>query len=139
MREPVKDKGRLEHILSAIDKIDCFLEGQDLKSFSENEMMYYAVVKNVEIIGEAAYMITNEFCNELMEVEWQAIIGMRHVLVHGYCQICKEEVWDTAKNNLPPLKTQLNNISPKRSNNNLPLQFYQTSIANRDRIDFLTY
>jgi uncharacterized protein with HEPN domain len=54
MREPVKDKGRLEHILSAIDKIDRFLEGQDLKSFSENEMMYYAVVKNVEIIGEAA-------------------------------------------------------------------------------------
>ena len=45
MREPVKDKGRLEHILSAIDKINQFLEGQDFESFSKNEMMYYAVVK----------------------------------------------------------------------------------------------
>ena len=107
MREPVKDKGRLEHILSAIDKIDRFLEGLDLKSFSENEIMYYAVVKNVEIIGEAAYMITNEFRNEHTEVEWQDIIGMRHVLVHGYYQISKEEVWDTAKNNIPPLKTKI--------------------------------
>lgn len=107
MREPVKDKGRLEHILSAIDKIDQFLEGQTLKSFSENEMMYYAVVKNVEIIGEAAYMLTNEYRSEHTEVEWQSIIGMRHVLVHGYYQISKEEVWDTAHNNLPPLKSQI--------------------------------
>ncbi len=107
MREPVRDKGRLEHILSAIDNIDRFLEGQSFESFSENKMMYYAVVKNVEIIGEAAYMITNEFRDEHTEVEWQSIIGMRHVLVHGYYQISKAEVWDTAKNNLPPLKIQI--------------------------------
>ena len=107
MREPVKDKGRLEHILSAIDKINQFLEGQDFESFSRNEMMYYAVVKNVEIIGETAYMITNEYREKHTEVEWKSIISMRHVLVHGYYQISRAEVWDTAKNNLPPLKAQI--------------------------------
>ncbi len=107
MREPVRDKGRLEHVLSAISKINTFLEGQDFESFSKNEMMYFAVVKNVEIIGEAAYMLTNEFRDTHSDVEWRDIISMRHVLVHGYYQISKEEVWDTAKNNLPPLKTQI--------------------------------
>ena len=107
MREPVRDKGRLEHVLSAISKINTFLEGQDFESFSKNEMMYFAVVKNVEIIGEAAYMLTNEFRNTHPDVEWRGIISMRHVLVHGYYQISKEEVWDTAKNNLPPLKAQI--------------------------------
>ncbi|MBR3466426.1 MAG: DUF86 domain-containing protein [Bacteroidales bacterium] len=107
MREPIKDKGRLEHILAAIDKIEHFLEGQDFESFSKNEMMYYAVVKNVEIIGEAANMITNDYRDSHPEVEWRSIISMRHVLVHGYYQISKAEVWDTAKINLPPLKAQI--------------------------------
>lgn len=91
--------------MSAINTINQFLEGQDFESFSRNEMMYFAVVKNVEIIGEAAYM--NEYREKHTEVEWRSIISMRHVLVHGYYQISKAEVWDTAKNNLPPLKAKI--------------------------------
>lgn len=48
-------------------------------------------------------MLTKEFRETHLEVEWQDIISMRHVLVHGYYQISKEEVWDTATQNLPPL------------------------------------
>ena len=107
MREPIKDRGRLEHILSAIETIDTFVAGQTFESFSSNVMMYFAVVKNIEIIGEAAYMLTKEFRDSHHEVEWQDIISMRHVLVHGYYQISKAEVWDTVQNNLPPLKTQI--------------------------------
>ena len=51
MREPIKDRGRLEHILSAIETIDTFVVGQTFESFSSNMMMYFAVVKNIEIIA----------------------------------------------------------------------------------------
>ncbi|MCR5550524.1 MAG: DUF86 domain-containing protein [Bacteroidales bacterium] len=107
MREQVRDQGRLEHILNAINTIETFIKEQTFDSFSTNAMMYFAVVKNIEIIGEAAYMLTKEFRETHLEVEWQDIISMRHVLVHGYYQISKEEVWDTATQNIPPLKLQI--------------------------------
>ena len=107
MREQVRDQGRLEHILNAINTIETFIKEQTFDSFSTNAMMYFAVVKNIEIIGEAAYMLTKEFRETHLEVEWKDIISMRHVLVHGYYQISKEEVWDTATQNIPPLKLQI--------------------------------
>ena len=94
-------------MVTAIDTIGTFIAGQTYDSFSSNAMMYFAVVKDIEIIGEAAYMLTNEFREEHVEVEWQDIISMRHVLVHGYYQISKAEVWDTATKNLSPLKAQI--------------------------------
>ena len=96
--------------MSAIGKIDLFLSGQTFESFAENEMMYFAVVKNMEIIGEAAYMLTKEYRETHYQVEWQDIIGMRHVLVHGYYQISKAEVWDTATKNLPSLKSKVETL-----------------------------
>ena len=107
MREPVKDKGRLEHILKAIDNIERFLQNVPRESFRADEVLYYAIVKNIEIIGEAAYMLTPEFREEHTSVDWRSIIAMRHVLVHGYYQLSEQEIWDTAKYNLPPLREQI--------------------------------
>ena len=64
-------------------------------------------MKNVEIIGEAAYMITNEFKDAHAELPWKQIIGMRHVLVHGYAQVSEEKLWNTVTKDLPQLQLQL--------------------------------
>ena len=51
MREPIRDRGRLEHILTAIEHIENFIEGKSLDDFRSDSMLFYAVVKNNEIIG----------------------------------------------------------------------------------------
>lgn len=104
MREKIKDKGRLEHIASAIDIL---LRNKDKYSFDEvksDPILFYGFVKYVEIIGEAVYMLSTEFKESHTEVEWRVIEGMRHVLVHGYYQIKPKQLWDTITNDIPDLK-----------------------------------
>ena len=107
MREIVKDKGRLEHILAAIDRIERFSANKTFDSLREDELTYYALVKCVEIIGEASYMLTNEFRDSHPQTEWRDIISMRHVLVHGYYQVSVKQVWKVINEDIPTLKDQL--------------------------------
>lgn len=61
MREQIKDKGRIEHMISAIGNVEEFTKGITLDEFVNSKILFYAVVKNIEIVGEAAYMLTTEF------------------------------------------------------------------------------
>lgn len=61
MRERSRDKIRLEHILQAIERINRYTKGKTFDDFIADDMMYYAVVKNIEILGEASNMLTEEF------------------------------------------------------------------------------
>ena len=110
MREQIKDKGRLEHILQSIDNIFEFTENVTFEDFIANKMLKFAVVKNIEIIGEASYMLTNELREKHKEVEWDIIIKMRHVLVHGYYQIEDKFAWFVVQNDLLPLKEKIKSI-----------------------------
>lgn len=110
MRETLRDAGRIMHIKEAIDRIARFLDGVSYEQFQGDSVLYYAIVKNIEIIGEAAYMLTKEFTDAHPEVEWPVIVKMRHVLVHGYYQIDEKEVWQTATRNVPQLKEQIEKI-----------------------------
>ena len=110
MREPAKDRERLQHILDAINTI-----GQSRTKYSAPEevndpIIFYCFVKHVEIIGEAVYMLSTEFREAHPEVEWEAIEGMRHVLVHGYYQIEPGQLWDTIDKDIPLLKPQIEKI-----------------------------
>lgn len=87
MREPVKDPARLEHMIEAIDRINGFVTGKSQDEIKQDSILYYAVVKNIEIIGEAAYMLTTEFRDAHPSTPWKVIIGMRHFLVHGYYEV----------------------------------------------------
>lgn len=107
MREPVKDPGRLLHMVQAIDRILEFVKGKTKDEIQRDNILYYAVVKNVEIIGEAAYMLTKEFKESHPETNWRIIIGMRHFLVHGYYEVDPNEVWNVIDKDLLPLKEQL--------------------------------
>ncbi|MCQ2312795.1 MAG: DUF86 domain-containing protein [Paludibacteraceae bacterium] len=107
MREPIKDKGRLEHILQSITNLQDFSKGKTLEDIQNDNILYYALVKNIEIIGEAAYMLSIEFKNSHTGTNWRDIISMRHVLVHGYYAISPGHVWAVIEHDLEPLKQQI--------------------------------
>lgn len=107
MRERVNDRGRLEHMLDAINNVEEFVDGYDYERFIKDRILYFAVVKNVEIVGEAAYMLSPEFKDEHIDTPWNQIEKMRHVLVHGYHQILPEVLWLTIKDDLPALKANV--------------------------------
>jgi len=119
MREKPKDRGRLLHIKMAIDNIHKFLSDKTAEDFLVDQMLYYAVVKNMEIIGEAAYMLTKEFKDAHTATNWKDIINMRHILVHGYYHVDSRIVWVTIKSDLPILEKQVDEyLNEKESTTN---------------------
>ena len=107
MREPIRDKGRLEHIVDAIDNIFSFANEKTIDELDADKILFYAVVKNIEIIGEAAFRLTKEFRQHYSETPWNSIVLMRHVLVHDYYQIKSKEVWKVIHEDLQPLRDQI--------------------------------
>ena len=77
------------------------------EEIQSDALRYYGIVKNIEIIGEAAYMLTNEFKNSHPETEWSKIAGMRHFLVHDYYNIDPDEIWQVLHYDLLPLQLQI--------------------------------
>ena len=104
MREAIRDKGRLEHILSSIDIILNNKGRFTFEQIKSDPIVFFGFVKQVEIIGEAVYMLTKEFRASHAEVEWDVIEGMRQILVHGYYQIKPEQLWETVENDIPSLR-----------------------------------
>ncbi|MDO4196739.1 MAG: DUF86 domain-containing protein [Prevotellaceae bacterium] len=104
MRESIRDIDRLRHILEQIDTLTAIVKELSLETISEDRVRYYGIVKMTEIIGEAAYKLTDEFTESHSEVQWKVIKGMRHYLVHEYYQISNEGLWDTLTNDIPELR-----------------------------------
>ena len=107
MRDRFKDKGRLEDIITYSNNVTKLIEGYTQESFEADMRTYYAVMKNVEIVGEAAYMLTKDFKEMHPETPWEIVQGMRHVLVHGYANINPLTLFDTALNGIPSLRDQI--------------------------------
>lgn len=107
MREPVRDKERLHHINDAIDRIQSRIPVLSLENLLQDVLVYYGVVKNIEIIGEAVFKLTKEFKEAHPLTAWDDIEGMRHVLVHDYYNIQPERVLHVIENDLPALKSQI--------------------------------
>lgn len=107
MRELVRDRDRLEHIVEAIDRILGFATGRAKEELEEDSLRYYGIVKNIEMIGEAAYKLTHAFRRQHPETPWEFIAKMRHVLVHDYYQIDSEQVWNVIQEDLCSLREQV--------------------------------
>ncbi|MBO7052729.1 MAG: DUF86 domain-containing protein [Prevotella sp.] len=107
MREPLRDKERLEHMLAAIDRVIRYTKDKTYQDLVSDDMMYYAVVKNIEIIGEAANLLSKEFVESHTSTPWKQVRGMRNYIVHEYFQIDDIVVWDVVSNDLPLLRSQL--------------------------------
>ncbi|MCR5361882.1 MAG: DUF86 domain-containing protein [Bacteroidales bacterium] len=107
MRERARDKGRLQDIVEYSANVTMLIEGFSLEELVADKRTYYSVMKNVEIVGEAAYMLTKDFKMAHPEIPWKTVQGMRHVLVHDYGNVVSETLYDTAKNDIPILRQQV--------------------------------
>ena len=107
MRENVRDRDRLEHIVEAINNILNYSYDKSKEELETDKLKFYGIVKNIEIIGEAAYKLTNAFRNQHPETPWEFIAKMRHVLVHDYYQIDSDQVWVVVQDDLKPLREQV--------------------------------
>lgn len=107
MREPVKDKGRLKHILEAIDRLQVHAGNLSKEELEQDVLRYYGIVKNIEIIGEAARMLTDAFRQSHPEVNWRSIANMRNFLVHEYFQVDSDVVWSVIHEEIVDLKEQV--------------------------------
>ena len=107
MRESEKDPVRLCHILEAIDNLLTSYKQIDFERLSNKDIRYFGMVKLLEIIGEASYMLTNEFKDAHPLTPWKQIIDMRHILVHGYYKMDKAYIQSTIEEDLQPLRSQI--------------------------------
>ena len=107
MREPLRDKTRLEHILEAIERLEKYAGSLSREELEIDVLRYYGIVKNIEIIGEAARMLTDEFKEAHPEVAWRNIAGMRNFLVHEYFNVDEETVFEVLHSEIPELKEQV--------------------------------
>ena len=107
MRERARDKGRLEDIIEYSNHVTQFMEGVSFEELTSNNLLYYAVMKNVEVVGEAAFMLTKAFKAEHPQTPWKMIESMRHILVHDYTNIIPRILWGTATNDIPELRKQV--------------------------------
>jgi uncharacterized protein with HEPN domain len=103
------DNTRLNHILETSQKAIRFIEGKKRAELDTNEMLCLALIRLLEIVGEAAVKTSDETRAKYPGVPWQQITGMRNRLIHGYYEVNPETVWQTVKKELPELVIQLKN------------------------------
>jgi uncharacterized protein with HEPN domain len=111
MKGWISDQARISHILECINEIEGAIDEYDLNSFIGNHVLRIAIVKWLEIIGEAANHITDDTKSKFPDVEWQKMIGLRNLVVHEYFRIDYEIIWDAATNFLPELKKEIGTIN----------------------------
>jgi len=100
----------LNDILEAIERIENYTKGLSFEDFSKNSMVVDAVVRNFEIIGEAAKQIPTEIKKKQDQIPWKEMAGMRDKLTHDYSGVNMEILWQTTKKRLPTLKTLIENL-----------------------------
>jgi uncharacterized protein with HEPN domain len=102
----------IEDILDSIDAISTstYVENIQKSEFMISAMIQDAVIRRLEIIGEAANRLPDRFTTEHSDIPWAQIIGMRNFLIHDYGRVNLELVWDTIQIDLPGLKDRLSKI-----------------------------
>ena len=100
----------IDDILSSINAIEEFSKGMDKKDMISDRLKQSAIVREIEIIGEAVKNISEDIKSKYKEIEWRKIAGMRDVIIHSYFRIDLDAVWNVIKKDFPTLKKQMNLI-----------------------------
>ena len=110
MKKSLRVSDYLGHIVQAIERIKRYTADIDEAGFLASELVQDAVVRNIEIIGEAANSIQREapaFATAHAGIPWQVMYAMRNRVSHGYHAVDLEVVWKTVRNDLPALRDQI--------------------------------
>jgi len=108
------DITRLQHMLDAAREIRAYMKERSRVEIENDRILSLGLVKEVEIIGEAASKVSQEAREQLPNIEWRKIIGMRHRLVHVYFEIDEDILWDTIAYNIPRLIQELERLPDLR-------------------------
>lgn len=103
-----KDDGvRLHHMLDAAREALTFSQNRTRAELDSDRMLVLSLVKSIEIVGEAASQVSQDAREQLPEIPWEDIVGMRNRLVHAYFDINLDILWRTVQDDLPPLIAEL--------------------------------
>jgi uncharacterized protein with HEPN domain len=100
----------IQDMLEAIEKIERFISGFSIEGFLEDDRTIDAVVRNLEIMGEAAGRLPEPYRNSHLQIEWPKIIGLRNRIVHAYFGMDLQIIWSILQNDLHPFKEQLEKL-----------------------------
>lgn len=103
---------RVRHMLTAAKEAMEFAAGKTRKNLEKDRIRVLAIIKSIEIIGEAASKVTEEFKSDNKYIPWNDIISMRNRLIHAYFDVNLDIVWQTVKSDLPDLIKALEKILP---------------------------
>lgn len=104
------DIDRLRHMLDAAREIVLFAGDKNRDSLRKDRILTLALVKEIEIIGEAASKVSQETREQIPGIEWRDVIDMRNILVHAYFEIDEDIVWETIVYNIPGLIEELERL-----------------------------
>ncbi len=107
-----RDLSSVADILLAAKLVQMFIEGSDRNTFETDLMRQSAVVRQLEIIGEATKRLSEEFRANYPEIPWRQMVGMRDILIHNYDDVDLNEVWYVAKISIPTLIKQIEPLVP---------------------------
>jgi len=107
-------KFRLEDINEALGLIEEYVKGLEYSSWTEDRKTIDAVIRNLEIIGEAANHIPDAIQEKNRDIPWLQMKGMRNVLIHEYFGVDTDVLWRTVNEDLPPLKAQIQRLISER-------------------------
>ncbi len=100
----------LEDVLESIRRINAYVTGLDEERLAADQLRLDAVVRNLEVIGEAVKRLPEEITQQQSHVEWRKIGGLRDILIHHYFGIDVGIIWDVVQNKLPDLERQIRTI-----------------------------
>jgi uncharacterized protein with HEPN domain len=115
MNKALRVPDYIAHILMAIERIDRYTADMQMSAFLESDLVQDAVIRNMEIVGEAANNIQRvdpSFAASHAHIPWQVMYTMRNRLTHGYEKVDLEIVWKTIQHDLPVLYKQIKALSP---------------------------
>ena len=97
-------------IINAMEKIFEYTEGMTKQEFKKNELVKDAVLRNIEIIGEAANKLSEEIYNNYKNVPWRRMIGLRNIVIHEYFGVDLNIIWKIITVNLPETRPEIKKI-----------------------------
>ena len=105
------DRVRVLHMSEACESVQRFIQGRRRLDFETDQMLLFAVVRAIEVLGEAAGKVSEDTRSACPEIPWPEITNMRNRLIHGYFDIDVDIVWNTASIELPALLADLRRIA----------------------------
>jgi uncharacterized protein with HEPN domain len=101
----------LNDIIDSIQKIQKYTQAMSFNQFIQDDKTIDAVIRNFEVIGEAANQLPLEFCEQYPQVQWRSMANFRNVLIHKYFGVDLQIIWEIIQNDLSNLKQQIQAIS----------------------------